>query len=136
MDVQKISQDDLNNYLAWRIATSPAAIEGTGFRMEIRQVDVRIGENNQIRVNALAALGPLKISNEIVGRIEVKPGQPFRMAVHQARIGHMPMPESLRPFVTDKVALSLSGMSRDRDFLNRARQVNTTNGMARIVVGP
>lgn len=132
--VTVILEQDLNNYLAWRQRETSAAVEGTGYRMDITQTYIAF-HSNTIEVNVVASLGPLRISHMVRGTPVCEPGKPFRIAVESSKIGHMAMPSALSSVVAGKIEGALSTLTRDKMILDHAKLVSVIEGKARIVVG-
>lgn len=134
--VHVFSEEAINNYLAWRTQDGLAAVEGTGYRMSIRQVHLRLrAAPGRSEINLVAGLGPLRFSHVLEGRFIAERGRPFRMAVERVRLGHMPMPPALHGWMAKKVEGSLGGLERDRAVLDRAARIDVDDGRARVTIG-
>jgi hypothetical protein len=135
--VHVFPEEALNNYLAWRTEEGLAEMGGTGYRMSIRQVHIRLRALPALsEVNVVAGLGPLRFSHVLEGQFVAGPGQPFRMAVKRSRLGHMPMPTPLHGWMAEKVEGAMGGLDRDRAVLDRAVRIDVDDGRARVTIGP
>lgn len=124
--VDTVSAADINNYLAWRIQETPGAQESSGLQMSLDRLYVDI-TTLRIRVIVLGGLGPLKLSFEVKGTPERESGG-FRLAVYQARVGHLRVPGFARRWVADKITQALSGLSRERAILDRTQRFDLLEG--------
>ena len=130
---QVLSERDVNNYIAWRVVDSAGA-GGGQIRMSLHAVHVDF-KPGALRVITSARIGPVKITHMIEGEPVAGSGRPFYMKVKRARIGYMPLPAFLHPWVASKIESTFSAMDRDRDLLNRTREIRVLEDRAALVVG-
>ena len=115
------TDDDINQFLAWRIAELAAeASSGSGTTMTLQAVQVRLLPG-AVRVVALGQYGPIRLSYEIEGR-PTQPQKLFPMKIHRARLGHFPIFIAAgRDFAADRIVGILAGLDAESWVLQNCR---------------
>lgn len=129
-----IGDADINNYLAWRILQTPEAQKPQGMQMGLERVRVEI-QPTGVRAVALGGWGPMRLTFDVRGSPTTEGGR-FRLAVREARVGHLKMPRPAHGWVAEKLEQILGGMGRERTVLDHVRRVDLADGKARLVIGP
>ncbi|MBP7275002.1 MAG: zinc ribbon domain-containing protein [Kiritimatiellae bacterium] len=130
---QVLSERDVNNYVVWRVLESGNAGSGQ-IRLKLESVYLDF-KPNAIRVVTLARIGPVKITHMIEGVPMAQFGRPFQLKVQRASIGRLPLPSPLHSWVASKIEQTFSALDRDRDLLNRTREMRVLEDRAALVIG-
>lgn len=113
------TDDDLNQFLAWRIAEL-AAEESSGGTMALQAVQIHLLPD-AVRVVALGQFGPIRLSYEIEGR-PAQPQKLFPLKILRARIGHFPIFIAAgRDFAADRIVSILAGLDAESWVLQNCR---------------
>lgn len=129
-----LADEDINIYLAWRLQESAGAGRAQGAQMGLDRIRIEI-RGDRVRAQALGGWGPFRLSFDARGLPETVPG-PFRLAIREARLGHLKLPAAAHGWVAGKFEQILGGMTRERDVLNHVKRVDLTDGKARLVIAP
>lgn len=129
-----LDDEDINMYLAWRLQEAVDAGRAQGAQMSLDRIRVEI-RGDRVRAVALGGWGPLRLSFDVRGLPGTTPGS-FRLAIREARLGHLKLPKPAHGWVAGKLEQILAGMTRERDVLNHVKRVDLTDGKARLVVAP
>lgn len=128
-----IGQDDINNYLAWRVRDTP--VEGAqalhvgleGVRIELR-VD-------RVRAVAVGTWGPVRLTFDIRGLPDTTGGA-FRLRVGEARLGHLRLPQPAHGWAAGHLETILSNMVEERKVLDGVRRIELSDGRVKLHVAP
>lgn len=126
-----IEQDDINNYLAWRIQDTPAAGAPQAMRIGLEGVRIEILAD-RVRAVAVGTWGPVRLTFDIRGLPETSGGA-FRLRVGEARLGHLRLPQPAHGWVAGHFETVLSGMVEERKVLDGARRIDLSDGKARLM---
>ena len=131
--VQVIADTDINNYIAWRVADSASAQDGSGVVMDLKGLYVTTTPRD-IRVVALGALGPIKLSYEARGRPVVGRGR-FALDVRETKIGHFALPGPASGFVLGRIEGIVGGLTDERAALDGIAAAELGEGKVRVTIG-
>ncbi len=129
-----IADEDINNFLAWRLRETPDAGRAQGMQVGLDRIRIEI-RGDRVRAVALASWGPLQLSFDVRG-LPVTAEGPFRLAVREARLGHLRLPTPAHGWVAGRLEQVLAGMSRERGILDRVKRAELADGKARLVIAP
>jgi hypothetical protein len=129
-----IADEDINNFLAWRLQETPDAGRAQGMQAGLDRIRIEI-RGDRVRAVALGGWGPLRLSFDIRG-LPVTAEGPFRLAIREARLGHLKLPKPAHGWVAGRLEQILGGMSRERGILDRVKRAELADGKARLVIAP
>ena len=128
-----LSDHALNAYLADRVAAA-GADRAEGLRVGLRQIRVDF-ETERARVTADTVYGPVRVVMAVTVRPEVRP-EGLSLKVEATQIGRLSIPVRYGRWVADKIQSTVEGLERERELMNRIRQLRLEKGAAQIHVGP
>ncbi len=129
-----IGDDDINNYLAWRVRETPEASKPKGMQLGLDRIRVEI-RGDRIRAVALGGWGAIRLSFDIRGLPETS-DRAFRLNVREARLGHLKLPGFAHGWVAEKLEQILGGLSRERAVLDHVKRADLADGKVRLVIAP
>ncbi len=132
--MEAVSDHAVNAYLAARVAASDEAGTFSGLRVALRQIRLDF-EQDRLRVTADTSYGPVRIVLMIEGRPVIS-DQGFSLKLEKTQVGRLPIPVRYGGWIADKVRSTVEGLEREREVLNRVRQIALEKGMARLTVVP
>jgi hypothetical protein len=128
-----IGQDDINNYLAWRVRDTPAA-GAQAMRVGLEGVRIELRED-RVRAVAVGMWGPVRLTFDIRGLPDTTGGA-FRLQVGEARLGHLRLPKPAHGWAAGHLETILSGMVEERKILDGVRRIELSDSRVKLHVAP
>lgn len=129
-----IGQDDINNYLAWRIRETPAAGAPQAMQVGLEGVRIEI-RADRVRAVAVGRWGPVRLTFDVRGLPDTSGGA-FRLRIGEARLGHLRLPKPAHGWAAGHLETILSGMVEERKVLDGARRIELADGRVKLNIAP